>query len=150
LGFGTYIVTYTVDAADEGAAFPGCVQAVSRETTIDPQATINALIAQAICSTKRQPLLEVFDGIQYFGQGSLIYEWTIKQTDGDNGTLEGLDNTDPNAGTYIPGEAAIERGFVTLVLTVDNPNDTCEAVTAEVDITILKVACGEFPWRGNR
>lgn len=50
----------------------------------------------------------------------------------------------------MPGPDAIERGFVTLVLTVENPNDNCEAAQAAVRIGIKQVDCGQFPWAGNK
>lgn len=147
LGTGMYSVLYTVDGANEFFPFPGCVQAVSQAVTVGTLVTINPLMPQTICSTKKIPLVATYNGVNIIGDpADLTYSWTIKETVGDNGMLSGLDPTAPNAGTYMPGKDAINRGFVTLVLTVDN---ACEPVSAEVQIKILKVDCGVFPWSGS-
>lgn len=158
LGAGLYTVRYTVQAADEGSTemspnmfvgFPGCVQAVTQFVQVDPQAVINPLQPQTICSTKRLNLADVFNGIEYNGDATeLVYTWALLEADAD-GTLNDTDPTDPTAGTYTPGAADILRGSVTLVLTVDNPDDACEPVSAQVRITIQRVDCGQFPWGGN-
>lgn len=146
LGAGTYSVRYTVDGANEGAAFPGCVQAVSQMVSVGTSVSINPLMPHTICSTQKLPLAALYKGLNTMDNIELTYTWTIKETVGDNGMLSGLNNTDPSAGTYMPGKAAIDRGFVTLVLTVDN---ACEPVSAEVKIQIFRVDCGAFPWSGN-
>ncbi|MEM9261390.1 MAG: SdrD B-like domain-containing protein, partial [Bacteroidota bacterium] len=53
------------------------------------------------------------------------------------------------ATTYVPGEADVQRGFVTLVLTTNDPDGPCEPVSAQVIIEILKVDCGSFLWDGS-
>ncbi|HMO41084.1 MAG TPA: cohesin domain-containing protein [Saprospiraceae bacterium] len=158
LGAGLYTVRYTVQAADEGSTevspnmfvgFPGCVQAVTQSVQVDPQVVINPLQPQTICSTKRLNLADVFNGIEYDGDATnLVYTWALLEANAD-GTLNDTDPTDPTAGTYTPGAEDILRGSVTLVLTVDNPDDACEPVSAQVRITIQRVDCGQFPWRGN-
>lgn len=158
LGVGLYTVRYTVDATDEGSSeespnqfvgFPGCVQSVTQTVQIDPQVLINPLQTQTICSVKRLALAEVFDGIGYAGDASeLVYTWSLLEADAD-GTLSNTNPGDPTAGTYTPGTNDAKRGSVTLVLAVDNPNDACEAVQAQVSITIEKVGCGGFPWSGK-
>lgn len=148
LGTGMYSVRYTVDGANAIFPFRGCVQAVSQAVTVGTLVTINPLTPQTICSTKKIPLAALYNGVNITGNpDDLTYTWTIKETGGDNGMLSGLDPVDPNAGTYMPGADAIDRGFVTLILTVDN---ACEPVSAEVQIKILKVDCGAFPWNGNK
>jgi hypothetical protein len=103
-----------------------------------------------ICSTKKLALADLNPMITYpYDSDDLTYTWSIVETDGDNGMFADVDETDPTAGTYMPGEAAVERGSVTLQLTVENESDPCEAMTAEIVVEILKAACGEFPWRGD-
>lgn len=53
------------------------------------------------------------------------------------------------ATTYTPSAADALRGSVTLILTTDDLSGPCEAVSAMVTFTILKVDCGTFPWDGN-
>lgn len=149
LGAGAFTVVYTVNAAAEGETIPGCVQAVSQEVQVGPKIAINPLMSQAICSTKKIALADVFKGLDSGNPADLDYTWTIKETVGDNGMLSGLSITDANAGMYMPGKDAVSRGFVTLVLTVNNPDDVCASVSAEVRIIISNVDCGAFPWNGN-
>jgi len=62
---------------------------------VEPQVVINDLNPQTICSTtKKQPLTELYNGIVYTGDNAanLTFEWSIKETDGDNGTLDDLNN----------------------------------------------------------
>ncbi len=128
----------------------GCSGTDNISVRVDPQVIINPLTPQEICSTKKLPLADLYEGISYSGQTSeLIYTWSIKETEGENGTLSETSSTDPNAGFYTPGKDAIKRGYVTLILTVDNPNDTCEPVSVSVRVKVLKVDCGKFPWSGN-
>ncbi|MBK7871797.1 MAG: hypothetical protein IPJ74_14520 [Saprospiraceae bacterium] len=146
LGAGAFTVVYTVDAAAEGATIPGCVQAVSQMVSVGSSVSINPLMPQTICATRKIPLAALYQGVNAPDNAGLTYTWTIKEMVEDHGMLSGLMNDDPSAGTYMPGEAAINRGFVTLVLTVDN---SCEPASTEVQIKILKVDCGAFPWNGN-
>ncbi len=149
LGAGTYNVGFTVDAAAEGVTFPGCVQAVSQVVRVDPQVTVDAGTPQTICRTKTLALSALNPSVQYSGTvADLIYTWSFVEA-GNNGTLTGTSSTDLNAGTYTPGPDAIVRGYVTLRLTVDNPNDACEPVSDTVRVNILNVDCGKFPWNGN-
>ena len=149
LGAGTYNVGFTVDAAAEGVTFPGCVQAVSQVVRVDPQVTVDAGTPQTICRTKTLALSALNPSVQYSGTvADLIYTWSFVEA-GNNGTLTGTSSTDLNAGTYTPGPDAIARGYVTLRLTVDNPNDACEPVSDTVRVNILNVDCGKFPWNGN-
>ncbi len=150
LGEGIFTVVYTVNAAEETATIPGCVQAVSQQIEISPKIAINPLMPQTACLSQKVALADIFKGVVYVGDPTdLRYTWTIKEPGNQNGVLEGLDATNPAAGTYTPGEDAVSRGFVTLVLTIDNPDDRCAPVIAEVLITILKLDCGAFPWKGN-
>ncbi len=150
LGAGTFTVVYTVTAAAEGETIPGCMQAVSQQVQVNSTIAINPLMSKAICSTKKIALADVFKGVVYVGDpADLRYTWTIKETDGLNGVLEGLQETDPTIGSYTPGKDAVSRGFVTLVLTVNNPDDACASTSAEVRIPIAKIDCGDFPWNGN-
>lgn len=146
LGAGTYSVRYTVDGANEGAAFPGCVQAVSQMVSVVTSVSINPLMPQTTCATKKVPVSVLYKGLSTTDNVELTYTWTIKETVGDNGMLSNLNPADPTAGTYMPGAAAIDRGYVTLILTVEN---ACEPTSAEVQIKILKVDCGAFPWNGD-
>lgn len=83
--------------------------------------------------------------------------WTSSTT----GTFDGTD-TDANAQTgdfltattYLPSEADIAAGQVTLTLTTGNPADQspargCDPESASVTVTIRRVDCGNFPWGGN-
>ncbi|HMP13863.1 MAG TPA: hypothetical protein PKD70_08280 [Saprospiraceae bacterium] len=150
LGAGTFTVVYTVTAAAEGETIPGCMQAVSQQVQVNSTIVVNPLMSKAICSTKKIALADVFKGVVYVGNpADLRYTWTIKETDGLNGVLEGLQETDPTIGSYTPGKDAVSRGFVTLVLTVNNPDDACASTSAEVRISIAKIDCGDFPWNGN-
>ncbi|MFN7117916.1 MAG: hypothetical protein ACK4TA_14035, partial [Saprospiraceae bacterium] len=150
LGAGTFTVVYTVDAAAEGATIPGCMQAVSQQVSINSAITINPLMPRTTCLTRKLALADLFKGVVYVGDpAELRYTWTIKEPGNLNGILEGLDAGNPASGTYTPGQDAVSRGFVTLVLTVDNPDDECAATSAEVRITIVKTDCGDFPWDGH-
>jgi len=54
------------------------------------------------------------------------------------------------ATTYTPSSEDALRGSVTLILTTNEPDGPCEAVTSvEVIVTILNVDCGSFFWDGS-
>nr|HMQ62440.1 SdrD B-like domain-containing protein [Flavilitoribacter sp.] len=58
------------------------------------------------------------------------------------------------ATTYTPSAADIASGGVVLTLTTNDPGglptpSACDPASDEVEIIILKVDCGTFPWDGN-
>ncbi|MBK7872227.1 MAG: hypothetical protein IPJ74_16910 [Saprospiraceae bacterium] len=153
LTVGNHTIEYTVDggkAQANGPNDPGCIQSVSQQVRIDPQVTVDAGSTQTICRTKTLSLAGLDLSITYTGGNlaDLQYSWSIVEA-GNNGNLTGTNPTDPKVGTYTPGADAIARGFVTLRLTVDNPNDVCDAVSDTVLVHIQNVDCGAFPWNGN-
>lgn len=153
LTVGNHTIEYTVDggkAKEFGPNDPGCIQTVSQQVRIDPQVTVDAGSTQTICKTKTLSLAGLDLTVTYTGGNlaDLEYSWSIVEA-GNNGTLMGTSTTDPKAGTYTPGADAIARGYVTLRLTVDNPNDACDAVSDTLRVNILNVDCGQFPWNGN-
>lgn len=142
--------TYTVE--DEAGNEASCTQIFTfncdMQNCTSPVVVLNG--SATICSTKKLALADLQAMVTYDGEASeLQYTWSIKEV-GMNGTFSETDSSNPNAGFYMPGKAAIERGSVTLILTVVNPNDDCEGDSAEVVVDILKVDCGSFPWRGNK
>ena len=82
---------------------------------------------------------------------------------GANWTTSGsgvFDDTNTSTGvfgvaiTYTPSAADLNTGEVTLTLTTNDPGglsppSTCDLVSDEVLIMVLKVDCGTFPWDGN-
>ncbi|MBK7869987.1 MAG: 6-bladed beta-propeller [Saprospiraceae bacterium] len=109
---------------------------------------INPLTPQTLCTSKKLLLADLNPVVNYYNNNLLEYTWSIKES-GAAGILADTDLSDPSAGVYMPYNDVIARGYVTLILTVDNPNDACESVSTEVIITFLKVNCGSFPWNGN-
>lgn len=110
--------------------------------------TIESITPQTICSAKKLSLASLKSIINYPDSNLLEYTWTIRES-GNNGNFTGMDSSNPFVGFYTPDTEAIERGYVTLILTIDNPNDACQPVTESVIITLLNTNCGNFPWSGN-
>jgi hypothetical protein len=121
--------------------------------TITPPVLIDAGNPQEICSTKKLPLANLQAFIMQGGQ-PLGGTWTIQEADSDGMFLDAneqpLTDADFDQAVYfMPGDNDADRGFATLVLTSDDPAAPCSAVTDDVIITVLKVDCGSFPWRGQ-
>lgn len=80
---------------------------------------------------------------------SLGGNWTTSGTGAfDGGGVWGI------ATTYTPSAADIVSGGVTLTLTTNNPGglappSPCDPASDDLEIIILKVDCGTFPWNGN-
>lgn len=121
--------------------------------TITPPVLIDAGNPQEICSTKKLPLASLQAFITQSGQ-PLGGTWTIQEADSDGMFLDAseqpLADADFEQAVYfMPGDTDADRGFVTLILTSDDPAAPCSAVSDDVIITVLKVDCGSFPWRGQ-
>jgi len=120
--------------------------------TIAPPVLVDAGTPQTICSTKKLLLADLNASIMQGGQ-PLSGTWTIQENDSDgmflDDQMQPLDDADFEQAIYfMPSDADAERGFVTLILTSD-ANAPCDPVSDEVEITVLKVDCGNFPWTGN-
>lgn len=109
---------------------------------------IEPLTPQTICSTKKLLLANINPIIIYPDKDALQYTWSFLES-GENGMIIDTNLSDPTIGTYMPGADAIARGYVTLILSIDNPDDGCELVSKSLTINFLKADCGDFPWSGN-
>ncbi|WP_163325912.1 PKD-like domain-containing protein, partial [Draconibacterium mangrovi] len=118
-------VTLTLSSTDHVA--PCSVVSDDVIITIDPVATVNAGSPQTICEDADVSL-----------NGSVGGAATAGTWSGGGGTFN-PDNTTLNA-TYTPSAAEIAAGTVTLTLTTDDPAGPCNAVSADVVITINPVA----------
>lgn len=94
-----------------------------------------------ICFT--QPII-LNDGAS-ITPASLGGSWSTP--DGTGEFTTGMDFA--TATTYLPSKADAQRGSVILILTTDEPNGPCEAVSNQVTIQILNVDCGDFLWDGQ-
>jgi len=83
------------------------------------------------------------DGIPFTGT------WSILEGDSDGQFLPS--SVFGTSTDFKPGKADGKRGYVTLVLTSDDPDGDgpCEPRSDQVRIIILNVDCGAFPWKGN-
>jgi len=121
--------------------------------TIAPPVLVEAGTPQTICSTKKLMLADLNASIMQGGE-PLGGTWSIQEEDSDgmflNAQMQPLAaGADFEQAVYfMPGDADADRGIVTLVLTSD-ASDPCEPVSDEVEITVLKVDCGNFPWTGG-
>jgi hypothetical protein len=120
--------------------------------TIAPPILVDAGTPQTICSTKKLLLADLNASIMQGGE-PLGGTWSIQEEDSDgmflDDQMQPLDDADFEQAVYfMPGDADADRGMVTLVLTSDT-SEPCEPVSDEVEITVLKVDCGNFPWTGN-
>lgn len=122
--------------------------------TIHPAPVVEAgTVPNAICSTRKLDLSTLNASITNSGQ-PYTGTWSIKETDSDgqflDSNMQPLVNANYSQTTFfMPSPADAERGFVTLILTSDDPDGSCGSVADEVVIRILKVDCGNFPWKGN-
>ncbi len=120
-----------------------CSQNLSGMATVvvNQPATVSAGAAQTICQTKTVDLVNIGASI---GGGATTGVWS---TSGD-GTFTG--GTAFGAATaYVPGVNDKKSGSVTLTLTTTDAPEACPNVADQVQITILKVDCGAFPWNRN-
>lgn len=137
---GDYFVTTTSNT---------CGNAISNHilVTLDQRPVINiANPTQSICFTKTLEInllnaTILLDGNNYGGT------WSILEAGSDGQFLPG--NGFGVATTFKPGKADGKRGYVTLVLTSDDPDGACAAVNEQIRITVLDVDCGAFPWNGD-
>ncbi|HMP23248.1 MAG TPA: hypothetical protein PKC76_03910 [Saprospiraceae bacterium] len=109
---------------------------------------------RAICSTQKLSL-QLLDGSITLDGQPYTGTWSILEADTD-GTF--LDANLTDLGTtaafgvavfYQPGDADAQRGFVTLVLTSDDPDGACPPASATANVRVLRVNCGNFPWPGS-
>ncbi|HMN90167.1 MAG TPA: hypothetical protein PKE68_09105, partial [Saprospiraceae bacterium] len=120
-----------------------CSQNLNGNATVvvNQPATVAAGTAQTICQTKTVNLVNIGASI---GGGATAGIWS---TSGD-GTFTG--GTAFGAATaYVPGVNDKKLGTVTLTLTTTDAPVSCPNVADQVQITILKVDCGAFPWSGS-
>ncbi|OAV44003.1 hypothetical protein A3850_005615 [Lewinella sp. 4G2] len=105
-----------------------------------------------ICGT--QPI-DLLNGVTINPDISTTFGATWTTPDGSGAFLD--DNGDVLAppyrfGTavrYQPGRTDGPRGSVTFVLTTDDPDGPCEAISDSVTIQVLNVDCGNFFWDGG-
>ncbi len=122
--------------------------------TITPPVLMDAGQAPApICSTKKLALADLNAFMMQGGQ-PLGGTWSIRESDSQgqflDANMQPLANADFDQAVFFrPGAVDAMRGYVTLVLTSDDPQAPCQPVQDEVVIAILKVDCGNFPWNGN-
>ncbi len=113
----------------------------SATVTVNQPATVEAGNTQTICQTKTVDLTTIGASI---GGGASAGVWS---TSGD-GTFTG-GTAFGSATAYVPGTNDKKLGVVTLILTTTDAPTSCPNVADQVEITILKVDCGAFPWNGN-
>ncbi len=119
-----------------------CSQNLNGSATVivNQPATVEAGNAQTICQTKTVNLLTIGASI---GGGASAGVWS---TSGD-GTFTG-GTAFGSATAYVPGTNDKKLGAVILTLTTTDAG-VCPNVADQVQIKILKVDCGAFPWNGN-
>ncbi len=133
----------TLNLVSVGNTTTNCSQNLTGMATVivNQPATVTAGTAQTICQTKTVDLVNIGASI---GGGATTGVWS---TSGD-GTFTG--GTAFGAATaYVPGANDKKLGLVTLTLTTTDAPEPCPNVADQVQITILKVDCGAFPWSGN-
>lgn len=145
---GGAVTTDSDDSIDgNGTGLPGSTDATTDADNADPAQIlicVNAVTVAppaTICST--QPI-DLTNGASVT-PATLAATWS---TPDGNGTFDG-GTTFGTATTYTPSPEDAARGSVILVLTTEDPAGPCEAVSAMVTFTILKVDCGSYPWDGN-
>ena len=135
-GAGVYDVAYTYTNA------AGCEASDTVSVEIFTAPVVTVAEPATLCSTQS---IDLTVGAS-ITPVSLAATWSTPDGDVanfDNGTTFGI------ATTYTPSAADAARGSVTLVLTTDDPDGPCGAVSAMVTFTILQVDCGTFPWGGE-
>ena len=109
-----------------------------------------------ICSTGT---IDLTDGAAVNPSSLLGGTWTTPDGTGDFLDADGNVLTPPyrlgTAVSFRPNSDDAMRGTVTLVLTSDDPGtlfpaSVCEPVSNSVEVTILKVDCGQFFWDGGQ
>ncbi|MBK7871410.1 MAG: lamin tail domain-containing protein [Saprospiraceae bacterium] len=119
-----------------------------------PIVEVEAGDAQTICLNKKLNLndLDAFillDGQVYTGT------WSIKEADSDGEFMDenmqslGSSGAFGEAAFFNPGSIDIQRGYFTLVLNSGAYSDLCNSMSDQVNIRILKINCGVFPWNGD-
>lgn len=98
----------------------------------------------AICVTKTVDLTQLGAMI---GGSATSATWSVLEADSD-GTFS-PNNVFGTATTFKPGKKDGQRGYVTLVLTTNDPEGPCPAASAQIRIVVQNVDCGSFPWNGN-
>ncbi|MEM1216053.1 MAG: hypothetical protein AAGJ82_10230, partial [Bacteroidota bacterium] len=113
--------------------------------------TVNADIAPTITlpspatNCHRQPI-DLTTGV-VIDPANLDANWSTTEPS-EEGTFDN-GTTLSSATTYTPSMADVNRGFVTLVLTTDDPDGICTPVMAAVTVEIARVDCGTYPWDGD-
>lgn len=146
LSGGTYNFVYTVTNIAPCTNEEAVVTVVVFEAVL-----IEAGNSQTVCATKKVDLLTI--GASISG-GATTGTWSIQEMDSNGMFLDAnmqllADAEFSQAAFFMPSDADAARGFVTLVLTSDNPDGPCDEVEDTVIVTVLKVDCGTFPWKGN-
>jgi hypothetical protein len=133
------------DDSDNDGSF--CLDLTENTATITVNEPATVQLNQtypAVCLTKTVDLPALGAMI---GGSATSATWSVLETDSD-GTFSPSNVFGP-AATFQPGKNDGLRGFVTLVLTTNDPDGPCPAVSAQIRITVLNVDCGNFPWRGD-
>ncbi len=107
--------------------------------------TVELGTAPPICQTK---VLDLTSISVILGGTATTGSWL---TSGDGTFKDANDNTlvSPTLDAtvqYVPGPNDKKKGKVTLTLTTDAPNDNCPKASDTLEVVILKVDCGAFPW----
>jgi len=137
------LTTGTLAMSGNTGFLPGGSEDVTLDAGVRCNIMVEAGTPQTICSTRPVVLSTLNASISPLGLGGT---WS---TSGD-GTFTG--GTDfGTAVAYVPGPTDISIGGLTLTLTTNMPpvGVPCPVVSDSVQVTILKVNCGAFPWNGN-
>ncbi|MEL6390698.1 MAG: PKD-like domain-containing protein, partial [Bacteroidota bacterium] len=122
----------------------GCIgDTVDVTIRVAPVPEVEAGSSQTLCSTGTLTLSDL--GASISGTAS-AGTWSTSGSGSFEDGSGGSDSTFAGAVTYVPSQADIESGGVTLTL---SPSGGCDGGDDTVFITINNVSCGTFPWTGN-
>ncbi|MDX1939226.1 MAG: lamin tail domain-containing protein [Saprospiraceae bacterium] len=150
--------TYQINLTDVQDA-NGCTGTASGIFALTIEDCCPILVVEAgstvnICMGKKLNLSDLSASIILDGQ-AYTGIWSIQEADSDGEFLDAnmqllADNAVfDEAAFFKPGNIDIQRGYITLILTSDAFSAICDQISDRVNIRILKVDCGAFPWNGG-
>lgn len=136
-------ISGSLAASGNTGFLPGGSENITLDAGVRCNIQADAGTPQTTCSTRPITLSTLNASISPLSLGGT---WS---TSGD-GTFTG-GTAFGTAIAYIPGPNDISTGALTLTLTTNTPpvGVPCPAASDSVQITILQVNCGSFPWDGN-